>query len=117
MKPSRPNDKSRRQFTKTIAAALVAAPLVSTLANAQTTGIPKEPSALPSPSPSPTTPPPSPVAEAYAEVARARFGKFVTPEQMTKVKEDLEGNVRASDRLRIYKLENDDEPDFVFTAG
>ena len=108
---------SRRQFTKTIAVSLVAAPLVSTLANAQTPAPSTSASPQPSPSLSPAPQPPSPIAEAYAELARARFGEMVTPEQMVKIKEDLEGNVRAADRLRKFKLENGDEPDFVFSAG
>jgi hypothetical protein len=108
------DEPSRRQFAKTIAAVLASVPLATSLANAQTA----VPSAVPQPSPSPTpTPqPPSPVAEAYAEVARARFGKLVSPEQLSKIKEDLAGNVRSADRLRNYKLENSDEPDFVFSA-
>jgi hypothetical protein len=56
------------------------------------------------------------VAEAYAEVARARFGEQVTPEQFEQVRKDLEGNVRVAERLRAVKLKNGDEPDFVFNA-
>jgi hypothetical protein len=56
------------------------------------------------------------VAEAYAEVARARFGERLSPEQFEAVKRDLEGNVRAAERLRAFKLQNSDEPDFVFGA-
>jgi hypothetical protein len=107
-------EPSRRQFAKAIAATLASVPLATSLANAQT----PIPSTVPQPSPSPTPAPqpPSPVAEAYTEVARARFGKLVTPEQLSKIKEDLAGNLRAADRLRTYKLENSDEPDFVFSA-
>ncbi len=123
-KDEQPNARtSRRQFAKTVTAALVAAaPLVLTAnANAQTAA-PKEPTASPNPQPTPpttttTTPPkPSPVVEAYAEVARARFGEQLSPEELTRVKRDLEGNVRAADRLRASKLKNSDEPDFVFSA-
>jgi hypothetical protein len=69
-----------------------------------------------SPSPSPTPAPPSPLAEAYAEVAKVRFGKNVEAGQWDRIKRDLEGNVRAADRLREAKLKNADEPDFVFKA-
>ena len=109
--PNASERPSRRQFAKTMALALVLAPLASALANAQT---PVPTTAMPQPSPSPQ--PPSPIAEAYAEVARARFSQHVTPEQMLKIKEDLEGNVRAADRLRKLKLDNGDEPDFIFSA-
>ena len=115
-RPNKPEQSSRRQFALTIAATLVAAPLASSLGSAQTPGTSK-PAPQPSPTPSPTPQPPSPIAEAYTEVARARFGELVTPEQMLKIKEDLEGNVRVADRLHKYKLENGDEPDFVFSAG
>ena len=112
---------SRRRFTKTVvAAAIAAAPLGSLMATAQTPpgGKTKEGSAPPNPqpSPSPQEQKPSPVAEAYAAVARARFGEQVTPEQFEQIKKDLEGNVRAADRLRSVKLKNEDEPDFTFIA-
>lgn len=107
---------SRRQFTKAIASTVVAAPLVSSLAQAQTPK-PKEAIAPPNPQASPTPQKPSPVAEAYAEVARARFGDYIKPEQWEQVKKDLAGNVRSADRLRNVKLKNEDEPDFVFSAG
>ena len=110
---------SRRRIAKTVAAALAAAPLAAT---AQTTA-PKEPKAppnpqpTPTPSPSPQQPPPiSPAAEAYGEVARVRFGSYLSAEESERVKRDLEGNVRAADRLRASKLKNSDEPDFVFGA-
>jgi hypothetical protein len=121
-----PQSDSRRRFTKRLAAAVVAGTAASAVA-AQTPTAPKEPKAAPK---EPKTPPnpqptpagqqqptqPSPVAVAYAEVARARFGERLSKEQFESVKRDLEGNVRASDALRAYKLENSDEPDFVFGA-
>lgn len=117
--------KSRRRFTKRLAAALVAAPAVAaSAASAQTTPAVREPKAPPNPqttpTPSATTPQqpprPSPVAEAYAEVARARFGKNLSDEEFARVRRDLEGNVRASERLAASKLNNSDEPDFIFGA-
>jgi hypothetical protein len=124
MKNPKQSDKagqaSRRRFTKTVAAAFAAAPLVSLMTKAQTPpgGKTKEAAAPPNPqpSPSPQQQKPSPVAEGYAQVARARFGEHVTPEQFEQIKKDLEGNVRAAERLRSVKLKNEDEPDFTFTA-
>jgi glucose/arabinose dehydrogenase len=107
---------SRRSFTKTVAATLVCAPLSASLANAQTPATTKQAPAPPNPQPSPAQAQPSPVAEAYAEVARARFGEQVTAEQFEQIKKDLEGNVRVAERLRAVKLKNGDEPDFVFNA-
>jgi hypothetical protein len=114
---------SRRRFTKTLAAAVIAAPAVASAARAQTPPKAAEPKAPPNPQPSPTPaqtpqgpPKPSPLAEAYAEAARLRFGEHLSPEQLESVKRDLEGNVRTAERLRGFKLQNSDEPDFVFNA-
>ena len=74
---------SRRRFTKTLAAVLVAAPALA--AQAQTPPATSEPKAPPQPQPAPAQPPqgppvPSPLALAYAEVARLRFGSSLKPE-------------------------------------
>ncbi len=114
-----PEHSSRRRFTKAVAAALVSTPLASAVSlDAQTPTTPKQspaPPTAPSP-PATNSPKPSPVAEAYAEVARARFGERVTPEEFAKIKNDIENSVRAAERLRAFKLQNADEPDFVFSA-
>lgn len=114
-----PRSDSRRRFTKTLAAAVVAG-TAAQVVSAQTPPAAKESTAPPNPQPTPAQqqPPqkPSPVAVAYAEVARARFGEKLSAEQFEAVKRDLEGNVRAADALRAYKLQNSDEPDFVFSA-
>ena len=112
---------SRRRFAQTVAAALVAAPLARVALRAQTPTPAREPVAPPNPQPTPAPQPqqpprPSPLAEAYAEVARLRFGDKLDAEQLTRLKRDMEGNVRTAERLRAYKLQNADEPDFVFSA-
>ena len=108
---------SRRSFTKNMATMLVAAPLAASLAQAQTPTKPKEPPAPPNPQPSPNKPPDlTPLGAAYLEVARERFGKYATPEELVKMRNDLEGNVTTADRLRKAKLQNGDEPDFIFKA-
>src|SRR5215212_8651749 len=104
---------SRRRFTKSMAAAFIAAPALA--ANAQTPPATSEPKAPPQPQPQ-GPPAPSPLALAYFEVARQRFGASLTPEQLEAVKRDLEGNVRTAERLRTSKLKNADEPDFVIEA-
>ncbi|HYN86152.1 MAG TPA: hypothetical protein VER32_12975, partial [Pyrinomonadaceae bacterium] len=106
-----------RKFTKAVAAALVAAPVAAAAAhNAQQPPTPREPKAPPNPQPTPTPQPPSPVAEAYAEAAKARFGKYLSDEEFERVRRDLAGNVRTSERLASFKLKNSDEPDFIFVA-
>ncbi len=113
---------SRRQFAKTIAGAVLAAPLVGAhvALRAQTPPATKQAPAPPNPQPTPAQqqqpPKPSPAAEAYAEVARARFGEHLGEEDLNRLKRELEGNVRTADRLRAFKLKNSDEPDFVFGA-
>lgn len=106
------NRQSRRAFAKSVAVSLIAAPIASSLVNAQTA----TPTPSPSPTPSPTPRPPSPIALAYFEVAKASFGKYMTAEQLEQVKRDLEGNVRTAERFSAVKLQNGDEPDFVFSA-
>ena len=103
--------------------ALLVILFISGAARAQTGTAPKESKAPPNPQPTPTPaqapqgpPKPSPLAEAYAEAARLRFGEHLSAEQLEAVKRDLEGNVRTADRLRSFKLQNSDEPDFVFSA-
>ena len=108
---------SRRQFAKSVATTLVAAPLVAQIAKAQTPAKPKETVAPPTPQPGPTPQKPSPLAEAYAEAARIRFGEKLTPEQLEQIRKDMDGNVRSAERLRAVKLKNGDEPDFIFSAG
>jgi hypothetical protein len=107
---------SRRRFTKAVATTIVAAPLASRLAEAQRPTATKEASAPPNPQSTAQAQKPSPVAAAYLEVARARFGDQLTPEQFEQVKKDLEANIQAAERLRAIKLKNEDEPDFVFSA-
>lgn len=104
---------NRRSFVKLVPA-LGASVLVTTNIPFEATA--QTPSASPSPSPSPTPQKPSPLAEAYAEVARVRFSEHVAPAQWEQIKKDLEGNVRSADRLRGVKLQNGDEPDFIFIA-
>lgn len=108
---------SRRQFAKSVATTLIAAPIAASLVTAQTpTTKPKEATAPPSPQPAPSPQKPSPLAESYAEVARVRFGEKLNSEQLEQLKKDMDGNVRTAERLRAIKLKNGDEPDFVFSA-
>lgn len=113
-----PSQPSRRRFTKTVAAAVVFAPLANALlTRAQTPPATKEPAAPPNPQPTPQTPPrPSPVAESYTEIARLRFGEHLSADELKRVARDMEGNVRTAERLRAFKLKNSDEPDFIFSA-
>ncbi|MDQ3686997.1 MAG: hypothetical protein M3430_15585 [Acidobacteriota bacterium] len=112
---------TRRRFAKAIfAATIAAAPLASApSSDAQTPTAPKQSPAPPNPQPPTTSTVPtksSPLAEAYAEVSRARFGGQVSPEEFSRIKTDIEGNLRTAERLAAFKLQNSDEPDFIFGA-
>lgn len=114
-------DPARRRFTKAVVTALAAAPLAAAAltnntTHAQTPPATREPAAPPNPQPTPTPQPPSPVAEAYGEVARVRFGERLTPDELTRVKRSVAGKIGRGDALRNAKLQNGDEPDFVFSA-
>jgi hypothetical protein len=110
---------SRRTFTKRAVGAALVAPAALVGARAQTT--PKAPEAVAPPKPEPTPgqqlpPTASPVAAAYLEVARALYGRHLTPEEFERLRRDLENSARTSERLQTVKLANADEPDFVFSA-
>lgn len=119
-KSSTDKQSSRRQFAKSVATTLLAAPLAASLAKGQTpTNKPKEPVAPPAPQTTPAPQKPSALAEAYTEVARLKF-EHLSPEQLEQVKRRIDGYVRkdgTTDRLRAVKLKNGDEPDFTFSAG
>ena len=118
-KPRAPADPARRRFTKAVATAIAAAPLAAALTNsphAQTPPTNREPAAPPNPQPTPTPQPPSPLAEAYGEVARVRFGDRLTADELARVKRSVAGKVRRGEDLGKSKLQNGDEPDFVFSA-
>jgi hypothetical protein len=104
---------NRRSFVKFIPAVGGASLLA---ANLPLIALAQTPTPSPSPLPSPAPSTPSPLAEAYAEVAKRRFGAHIEAGQWDQIKRELEGNVRSSDRLRGFKLQNGDEPDFSFTA-
>ena len=89
-----PRSDSRRRFTKTLVAAVVAGAAAS--ADAQTPPAAKEPKAPPNPQPTPAQQPqqppkPTPLGVAYAEVARVRFGEngqIVLPQTVVQIQDD-----------------------------
>jgi hypothetical protein len=56
------------------------------------------------------------LAEAQADMLRARYGQHLTPADTRKIEEDLDGTARYMQRMREYELHNWDEPDTVFFA-
>jgi hypothetical protein len=103
---SRPKT-TRREFTKKVAL-LAAAPLAAA-----------EATAAPGP---PLDGPPRPaeavasVGQALAEVVRLRYGRHLNEEQLKRVRQRVDANVRSSAALRRPPLQNADEPDSTFFA-
>jgi hypothetical protein len=72
--------------------------------------------ATPAPGPSPTPTPGRKEPGAFARLARERYGKFLTEEEMGFMDDDMEALERRSARLRGYKLANSEEPAVDFVA-
>jgi hypothetical protein len=109
---------TRRGF---LGAVIGSAPFLSLpfVASAQTAATPAPsapsvPSAAPDATPTPA--PPDPRAQALAHLARERYGRFLSPEELTMLDERIAGLERRSARLRSVKLANGDEPAAVFRA-
>jgi hypothetical protein len=95
---------TRRDFARTLAT-LAAAPL------AAGAGLAQDEPAKPQP-PDPN----AEIAKALAAIARVRYGKFLTDDQLKTIQRRLANSARSADRLGKIKLKNGDEPDFVFRA-
>jgi hypothetical protein len=72
--------------------------------------------ATPAPGPSPTPTPGKKEPGMFAKLARERYGKFLTEEEMALMDNDMEALERRSARLRGYKLANAEEPAVDFVA-
>jgi len=101
---------SRRLFAKILALA-AAAPALAT---------PPQPSPAAAPPPAPTPVPgpeaPSSVAEALTEIARIRWGRHLSGEELGEIATALDGRLRGAEAMKKVPLTNADEPDVVFTA-
>ncbi|HYT87245.1 MAG TPA: hypothetical protein VEL76_00865 [Gemmataceae bacterium] len=98
---------TRRDFNKNLAL-LAAAPLVASQAPPAAAAQPPD-----QPRPAETI---VASARALTEIVRLRHGKHLTEEQLTRVRQRIENNLRSGVVLRRFPLRNADEPDFVFSA-
>ncbi len=64
----------------------------------------------------PRTPTPAKPPDLLAKLARERYGKFLTEDELPLLDEDMAGLERRSTRLRGYKLANSEEPAVDFQA-
>ncbi len=96
---------TRREFARDLALLAAAGPLAAASAQA----------AQPADPPRPTEGVPA-LAQALTEVIRLRHAKHLTEEQLKRVRQQVERNLRSGAALRRPALRNGDEPDFVFFA-
>jgi hypothetical protein len=111
---NRPLSPSRRRFAKSLALAAAAPALAGAgIALGQTA---PSPAPAPSPTPVPTPEAPSSIAEALTDVARIRWGKHLTGEQLGEIAKSLDGRLKGAEAMKNVALTNADEPDVVFSA-
>ena len=108
---------SRRGFLGSALAAAAAALSRPFAARGQTTPTPAAPRTPAAPGPSPPPAPPYPKAVALARLARERYGKFLSADELTMLDERCAAIERRSQRLRAVRLSNADEPAAEFRAG
>ena len=98
---------------RTRRAILKAAGAVSALAT-----LPLRAQTPPSPRPAVTpTPLPAKKPDGLARVARERYGKFLSEEEMTRMDEDMAFVDSRSARLRAFRLANGEEPAVDFRVN
>ena len=110
---------TRRGFLGAAAGAAAAAALATPFPAAARSAVP-DPTAAPGTpvptgtpagaSPTPTPVPPDPRAEALVRLARERYGKFLTSEELAMLDERVTAIERRGVRLRAVKLSNSEEP-------
>ena len=93
---------TRRQFAKAVAIGAVA-PLVSGEAAESQEARPDQPAE-----------PNAATAAALTEIVRVRFRQHLSDEQVNHIKREILSRLRSAERLRRVKLQNSDEPDFIF---
>src|ERR1035437_4088948 len=104
---------SRRGFAKSLALAAAAPALAGAgIALGQTE---PTPSLAPTPVPTPEAAPSS-VAEALTDIARIRWGKHLSGEQLGEIAKSLDGRLKGAEAMKKVALTNADEPDIVFFA-
>jgi len=109
---------SRRVFAKSLMLAAAAPALAGAATALGQTPPPPSPAAVPTPAPTPASAPeaPSSVAEALTEVARIRWGRHLSGEELGEIATALDGRLRGAEAMKKVPLTNADEPDVVFFA-
>src|SRR5262249_10022191 len=55
-------------------------------------------------------------ADGLSAAARARFGRHMSEEQVKNVQRGISQTISGAETIKRWRLENSDEPDFVFFA-
>jgi hypothetical protein len=109
----------RRRFLKTVGLAGLStaiAPAAMSLAQSTTPPATTAAPAAPDTTKAAVPPPPSEDAKALTSIIERHYGKYLTKEQLASITNDFDGDLKSSERLRTFKLENGDEPDATFSA-
>jgi hypothetical protein len=56
-------------------------------------------------------------AQAMTDIIRARYGKHLSEEQLKRVQQKIRGNLLGAEALKRTRLENGDEPSFIFAVA
>ena len=56
-------------------------------------------------------------AAALMDIIRTRYGKFLSEDQLKRVRQKVLGNLSSAENLRRIPLQNSDEPAVVFRAN
>lgn len=109
---------TRRDFALTIGAATLGACVrTPPVPPAGATAAPTTPATTPAPAPANADADGNAAAtDAMTQLVTQRYGAHLTDEQLTSVRDDIRGGLRASDRLRAILLPNSTEPDVVFAV-
>lgn len=107
---------SRRRFAKSLALVAAAPALAGAGIALGQTAPPPSPAAAPTPTPVPTPEAPTSAAEALTEVARLRWGRHLSGEQLGEIAKTIDGRLRGAEAMKKVALTNADEPDTVFAA-
>src|SRR5437879_2887793 len=55
-------------------------------------------------------------AQAMTDIIRARHGKHLSDEQLKRVQQKIRGNLLAAEALKRTRLDNGDEPAYMFVV-
>lgn len=104
---------TRRKFLGVFSGAAAAA----ALGRPASAGAQMAPTGTATPAPSPTPAPAEKKPSLLAQLARERYGKYLTEEQAAQLEERVAGLERTSARLRALKFGNGEEPTTDFRVA